>query len=370
VTDPILLDVTSLMTMPYRSGIQRVEREAIRHWPLSDQLTLVALDPSGLIRRLPDGVRAILAPTALDAARSYDDDRDALSKILVESDWLPEGFSQHILNLELFYEDWRADAYVRMCRRGWRVQWLIYDFIPWLHPEMFPSGMVRSCMPYLRALRYVSEIAFISQQTREQFERRIMRGHGRSGPVLPLGADGMGLEPQSWSPERRDVVMIGSMERRKNMHLVLDAFRILWARGVDVRLILAALEHFKSEASARQLLVLDHPDDAAIRSSLRTARAALMASEVEGFGLTPLEALYNGVPAIASESLPSLQSLPAQGHIALPSVTVITLADAVQAMMNDAYAEQLWTEAAKLSLPKWTDFAHAVAQWAAHTNPG
>jgi glycosyltransferase involved in cell wall biosynthesis len=282
-----------------------------------------------------------------------------------------------VLNLELFYDHWRAQAYRRMCRQGWRVQYLIYDFMPWLHPELFPQGISRGCMEYLRALRDVPEVAFISQQTRAEYNERVMRGRGRPGPVLPLGADGLGLERQSWSISRHDIVMIGTIEKRKNVHTVMDAFRLLWARGIENRLVLAGridpalrsdLDVFATEARQR-LALLDHPTDSELRDILRGARGVLSASSVEGFGLPPYEALYSGIPAIAAEALPSIQSLPLQGHIRVAHVTPEALADAVQSLIDDDTAARLWSEAAGLELPGWGDFIQALVRWT-ETKPG
>jgi glycosyltransferase involved in cell wall biosynthesis len=372
MTQPILLDVTSLVAAPHRSGIQRVQREVIRHWPVSSELILVALDPSGLMRRLPDAVGKLLAPARDQVGATFESDRAALQQLVLRSDWLSDSKLRHVLNLELFYDPWRADAYRRMCQSGWRIQWLVYDFMPWLHPELFPPGIVASCMPYLRALRDVPDIAFISQQTGEQYAHRVMRGQGRSGRVLPLGADGIGLERQTWSPSRTDVVAIGTLERRKNTHVLISAFRSLWASGVKARLVLAGridptfratLGECAADIAAGRLVVLDHPDDAAIRDALRSARVLVSPSAVEGFGLTPLEALNSGIPTITSDTLPSLGVLPRQGQIRLREITTKALADAIKSVLRDDMAAKLWAEASSLQLPTWQSFTHAVANW-------
>ena len=203
---PILLDITQLAAEPHRSGIQRVQREVLRHWPDPARLVLVAMDPGGVIRQLPNAVRDVLCPPPEIGLSTFDEDRRAIAALTATAPVIPEGLSRHILNLELFYDSWRADFYRRLCGEGWKVQWLIYDFMPWLHPELFPQGTSRACMHYLYALQHVPDVAFISQQTRTEYAKRVMRRKDCSGPVLPLGADGLGLEPQVWSASRRDIV--------------------------------------------------------------------------------------------------------------------------------------------------------------------
>jgi glycosyltransferase involved in cell wall biosynthesis len=372
MTPPILLDVTALVAAPYRSGIQRVERELLRHWPDPDQLAMCAFEPSGLIRILPRAISGILCTSTDVSLRDFEDERQELAGLITGAPRMQNCASRHVLNLELFYETWRTEIYLRLCRAGWRVQWLIYDFMPWVHPDLFPQGSTKWCMQYLRALRHVPEVAFISQQTRAEYADRVMRGCGRPGPVLPLGADGIGLERQAWSPNRREIVVIGTIEARKNVYRIMDAFRLLWARGLDTCLVFAgrvevperpALQAFATEAGPDRLRVLDNRHDGDLRAALRRARAVLYASEIEGFGLPPYEAMHCGIPCIAAETLPSMQLLPPRGHIRLTRISSETLADAVQSVMDDKTAERLWADAAGIVLPTWRDFAHAVAEW-------
>jgi glycosyltransferase involved in cell wall biosynthesis len=376
MTAPVLLDITSLAAAPVRSGIQRVEREVLRHWPDPQRLILVSLDPSGEIRQLPQPVRDILCPPPGTPPRSFTEDQERLRRHLAAAPKLPRRLCGHVLNLELFFDAWRADAYRRLCQQGWRVQWLIYDFMPWLHPDLFAQGTSVRCMQYLRALRHIPEVAFISDQTRREYQERTMRSHGRSGPVLPLGADGLALERQHWSPSRRDIVMIGTIEARKNIGPVMAAFRLLWSGGLDAPLVLigriapearARIEAFAAYAGPR-LTILDHASDDELRAALRKARVVLYASEIEGFGLPPYEALSVGIPAIAA-AIPSMEPLAPRGHIRLTRVTAQTLADSVRQVLDDATTARLWREAADITLPSWRDFGRAIADWAtSHTS--
>jgi glycosyltransferase involved in cell wall biosynthesis len=372
LNDQVLLDLTSLVEQPYRTGIQRVEREVLRHWPDRMQLVPCVIDPSGLIWRLPPDILAILCPAADRPRRSFAEDQSSLAALRRAATPLPGSARRHILNLELFYEPWRAQAYARMCKAGWRVQWLVYDFIPWLSPNLFAAGATQHCMHYLRALREVPEVAFISAQTRDEYHRRVMRQASMAGPVLPLGADGLGLERQAWSRGRRAIVVIGSVERRKNPHLVAEAFRRLWAQGIAAPLIFAGRINQEQESLVHDLVgeardglfrIVDHPTDDEMRDLLRGARAVLNASEVEGFGLAPYEALHCGIPVVTPGTLPSLSALPEAGQIRLRDVNAETLADAVRRVMDDDTAERLWRDAVGLELPTWRGFAHDVAAW-------
>ena len=86
---------------------------------------------------------------------------------------------ERLLNLELFYNPSRADVHLRLAASGVRVLWYLYDFLPYLRPELFPSGTTRHRMDYLRALRGIGgRLAFLSRATRSDYVDRIAHGSG------------------------------------------------------------------------------------------------------------------------------------------------------------------------------------------------
>ena len=95
---------------------------------------------------------------------------------------------------------------------------------------------------------------------------------------------------------------------------------------------------------------------------LGEARALVCATEAEGFGLPPLEALHAGIPVIAT-AMPSLDMLPPCGQIRLAEARPPAIAAAVETMLDDATAARLWQEAARVKVRSWRDFAHDVADW-------
>jgi glycosyltransferase involved in cell wall biosynthesis len=359
----VFLDLTQIIADPAHSGIQRAERELIRHWPGPAPLVPCRLDPAhGEFRQLPESLLpALLADLPL---------APHLCAHLRSGPPLPKG--ARLLCAELFTDPGRANAYLAL--RDAEVAWLVYDFLPWLHPDWFGPGGPRGLMPYLRALRAVPRVGFISEQTRADYERVMRREapKGIHGPVVPLGGDGLRLERQRFSPERRGFVFLGTLEPRKNGALVLRAFERLWqdggdahltvigkshAHGVDEQATLARLEH------EPRLRVLGRAPDSAVRAALREARALVFPSEGEGYGIPPLEALHAGIPAVIAASLPAAHGLPALGQIRLDPVSEDTLLAAVRRLLDDTEAERLWDEAAALRVPTWRTFAEAVAAW-------
>jgi glycosyltransferase involved in cell wall biosynthesis len=371
---PIHLDLTELVVRPLRSGIQRVEREAIRHWPGPAPLLPCMIDEKGQMLRLPAAVLDVLCAKDTGTTAARDAEQRTLTELVAAAEPVTTEQVKRLLNLELFFSSARADAHLRLAAAGVRVLWYLYDFLPYLRPDLFPQGTTRQCMHFLRGLRGAGRVAFLSEQTRQDYIRRVARTAPAPdpGPVLLPGADGLGLDRQIFSPDKRDFIAIGTVEPRKNPHALLVAFESLWNAGTSVRLIVAgriasdateARTFFARHAENPNLVVMEQPADDDLREVLRSARAVVMPSEAEGFGLPPYEALHAGIPAIASARLPSAALL-AGGAKLLQKMDASSIAAAVASLLDDMTAARLWETAAGLRLPTWAAFGRALGTWA------
>jgi glycosyltransferase involved in cell wall biosynthesis len=371
-TSEIFLDITELAGNPLRTGIQRVEREIIRHWPGPAALVPCRFDASsGGFVRLAQPVFEILGSSAAPPGAA---ERELLSPLLTPLGPIsPEDLSGGLFNPEVFYDSARAAAYRRICRRpDVKVSWLLFDFLPYLRPQDYPSGTARSCMHYLRALRDIPRVSFISELTKIEYTNRIARSDRAAGPHCPLGGDGLDMEKQTFRPERTSFAYIGTIEPRKNVAVIMEAFELLWASGVDAELTVIGRHDSRAtrEVAVFQRVrhdprfkYLGHASDATVRDTMREVRATLFISSVEGFGIPPYESLHAGVPVIATAGLPSLELLPPVGRVIVDAITPQAVADAVRAMLDDQNAARLWSEAAQLRIPTWREFATTIGAW-------
>ena len=371
----IFLDITELFEVPLRTGIQRVERELIRHWPGPARLVLCAYDrAANRLQVLPDAAASILIMQPEVSRLAVAEERAALHELLdnVEPTYVPLDAGP-IVNPELFLNPDRARFYRELVHEGRTdVFWLVYDFLPYLEPDWFEQGTSGHAMPYVWALRSIPQVAFISEHTRQDYLHRVMRSTDRDGPVIVLGGDGLGLEAQHFGSQRDCYVALGSIEPRKRIAAALEAFALLWSEGSQARLTVIGrlLPHAKHEIALLKALegqeLLTHlPDasDAAVRDALRHARALVFASEGEGFGLPPFEALYCGIPVIVGPGVPSIEMLRADGQIRLDHISAEGIAEAVRGLQDDGRATQLWEGVGRLVIPTWRDFAAAMARW-------
>jgi glycosyltransferase involved in cell wall biosynthesis len=374
ITSPIHLDLSELLAAPLRTGIQRIEREAIRHWGGPAPLLPFRIDREGQLLRLPQSVFEVLCAEDDGSPVARETERQSLLELASRGSPIPAKDVKRLLNLELFFSPIRADAHLRLATGGSQILWYIYDFLPFLRPDLFTPGMTRHCMHFLRGLRATTSLAFLSEQTRQDYANRIARVPltADTGPVILPGADGLQMERQSFTPERRDFVAIGTIEPRKNPQALLGAFESIWNSGANVRLIVAgrmspeateAHAFFARYANSPNLVVMEQPADQTLRAVLRQARAVVMPSEAEGFGLPPYEALHAGIPSIASARLPSAALLPG-GVRLLERMDAASIAACVVELLDDATAARLWAQAADVQLPTWAEFGRTLADWA------
>ncbi len=359
----IYLDISQLLLDPQRTGIQRAERELIRHWPGTPPIPCCFDPASQSLRVLPSRVLEAVCETG---SADIGAERRRLARGARLGGVVRPG--ERVLNAELFFDHARAAYYQR---HGTGAFWLLYDFLPWLDPQWFGTGAPLRLMPYLKACRTVEARAFISGRTREAYVRRVAR-HPDPGPVIPMGADGLGLEPQSWHPGRRSIVMLGSIEPRKNAVPAMQAFRTLRAEGhaIELTMIGHASRVFEEEVRMLRSLEgvpgfqhLENLPDAGVRDALRQARLVLFPSEGEGYGIPPMEALHAGIPVLVAASLPALDGVSPAGQIRLGQVDAGSIADGLRQVLDDTRAAALWREAQGLVVPGWRDFARDVAAW-------
>ena len=166
--------------------------------------------------------------------------------------------------------------------------------------------------------------------------------------VTPLGVD------ESWyavrqldAPDRlalpkEYVVAVGTLEPRKNLRVLLDAYRLALARRADVPpLVLVGAQGWGEALDTSGL-----PEPLLVRTGHLplpvlqqvVAGAALLAfpSRYEGFGLPPLEALAAGTPVIAADLAVTREVLGDQARFADPDSAEAVLEALLRSLVSPA----------------------------------
>lgn len=166
-------------------------------------------------------------------------------------------------------------------------------------------------------------------------ERRVTvvrEGPGIDGRVEP-GPLPAGLEPPF-------LLFVGTIEPRKNLPRLLRAIRRLRRRRTVPPLVVAgregwaygtALDLLRSDPGVR---LLGHVDDATLAALYRSATALCLPSVYEGFGLTLLEAMLAGLPALVGNQ-GALPELAGDAAVQVDPTDVGSIARGLERLLDD-----------------------------------
>lgn len=205
--------------------------------------------------------------------------------------------------------DWLAE-------QEWKPVFLVHDLIPISHPEFCRPGEAGRHQQRMRTvLASAAGVIANSGATRDalsEFARR------EGQPDLPCQVAWLASPDQLPAaamppPGRPTFVMVGTIEGRKNHLLLLHLWEklvkelgpatpklvLIGQRGWEADEVFALLD--RSPRLKGYVRELGRCDDATMFGWLDQARALLMPSFVEGFGIPVIEALQRGVPVIASD---------------------------------------------------------------------
>ena len=263
-------------------------------------------------------------------------------------------------------------------RHGIKAVYLVHDLIPITHPQFCRDGEAAKHVKRIEhALASGAGILANSNTTLDELaafaaDRRLDMPSGLGAWIAPR-------QPcralPAARPERPYFLAVGTIEGRKNHLLLLTAWKeLVREMGVDAP-ILVIIGQRGWQARPVEAILDDLGDltghvrefgrctDAELAAWMKGARALLMPSFAEGFGLPVVEALACGTPVIASD-------LPVYREIANDIPTYLLPEDrrgwneAIRAFIGDG-AER---ERQKLALkhyrsPDWPDHFARVERW-------
>ena len=206
---------------------------------------------------------------------------------------------------------------------GARVVPVIYDLLTWSHPQFFAPLFCAQFKRWLVEMIPLADACVCISHATADALRAFAAAEGLAGALPPVGVFPLGtkLTPAATEPRTevaaifdraaRPFLMVGTIEPRKNHALVLDAFERFWASGGTAPLVVIGRRGWQCEATLRRFAALaaagrpfthiGDATDADLKHAYRHARCLIFPSVAEGFGLPIVEALAQGLPAIASD---------------------------------------------------------------------
>lgn len=253
-------------------------------------------------------------------------------------------------------------------------QMILYDFIPFFHAWTVHPGNRGHLNSYIRLIFLTNRIISISDLVNEQaksivkvfsLERKAWQERTRRFDYLPLPSGLKLSEPNDFQKKPASVVMLGSLEPRKNHLQFLSALEILWREGIYVEAeilgsagwmneeILTRLHKLRAKGISVQRI--GNISDAQIRQKVGEAQVLLQISEAEGFGLPIVEALCLGTKVIVSDIRPL-------NEWKNERVKIVQLGDSI-ALANELKEVLLSPEVYRVPLPEsvsWEDWTELL----------
>jgi glycosyltransferase involved in cell wall biosynthesis len=253
----------------------------------------------------------------------------------------------------------------------------VYDCWFLRHPDAAVPAVIRAGQVLRRAVADGAVVHASSHATAEAVRELLP---GAEVAVITLGAlavpepggvrlSGTALGPLVGAPY---VLATGTIERRKNLPVLVRAFARLAADHRDVRLVIAggdgddrsaldATIALLPEAMQRQVVLTGRVDEATMGWLLRNATVLAYPSLDEGFGFPLLDAMQVGVPVVASDA-GSIPEVAGDAALLGPPGDIDGLADRLQVALTDSAerARLVSAGAARVRQHAWTATASGL----------
>ncbi len=351
----VYVEVTDTISIPYTTGIQRVVREILTRldsddYPDLDVIPIFRPAPQVDYRRLTDAEAQALRVHPAGGAASRRADRFGVLSPLVRL----AGDTKVVYQTRIHYRHLKARIRERQASRedlaiGRMEQgsvffdtegsWFdpeprstllprvlgdglipvvfVHDVMPTLYPQWFDKRQVTVFNDWLSAHIHHSDVFLTNSRCTSKDLLSIAGAQGvdLNGRMrqIPLGADFMTGESKRVpipSAIGRYLLVVGTIEPRKNHRNVLDAWNRLRNDHPDLGLIFVGKEGWMvtdlaaeiraHEDFSERFLWLGGLEDSELLWLYQNAFITLAMSQYEGLGVPVIEALKNGCPAIVS----------------------------------------------------------------------
>jgi len=231
--------------------------------------------------------------------------------------------SDILLGVDVFWELGFFEA-IKAYKEKYKIYFflLIYDIIPLLFPQYYRDQIPKKFKKYFSQTSVYDAIlttSYANVNQIKQLDENIYKGI-KTKPigVFTLGSDIRPLNVSKTNEHLEHItkdsevyLMVGTIEPRKNHDLVLNAFEKIWERDLSKKLVIVGrigwlcqhtLKRIKSSKYYnKNLFMFNQLNDQDLTFLYKNAKAVIVASAIEGFGLPLVEAMYYNIPVIASD---------------------------------------------------------------------
>jgi glycosyltransferase involved in cell wall biosynthesis len=219
----------------------------------------------------------------------------------------------------------QIDFYKKMSRSGVKIYFMVHDLLPILSPEFFEGGVLEFYELWLLTIGEVSDgVITVSKSVADELKdwiesKNIVREKPLKIGWSHNGSDFQSSKPTFGLPEDADKTLsvlknnisflsVGTLEPRKGHLQMLEAFEILWEKGLNVNLVFVGKEGWnvenlknkisKSPELGNRLFWLSGISDEYLEKVYQVSTCLICPSMGEGFGLPIVEGAQKGIPMI------------------------------------------------------------------------
>jgi len=385
----ILIDFTDTYVTGLNTGIQRVVRNIIKNKDIIQDITQKEVIPTIFVgkpvqkeaiykkRNIVHKVRQHLVryPYLYSiAARSYKRFSKHKPDMLIQKivgKKVNASYDDILFVGDAFWSECYEDEFFEFASKL-NLVLLIHDIIPITHPDIQPEHIVKAFNTKVIDMMKISKLILTVSKSEAKIVKDFLRSKNIDKPIYPirLGTD-IKISQSIKKPNGFDVkefyLMVGTVEPRKNHLFVLEAFHKIWKENQDFpNLVIAGRFGWKYQSvldfissspfKDKKLFFIESPPDEELEYLYQNAKALIMASIREGFGLPIVEAMAKHKPILASD-IEVFKEVAGDYPIYFDPYNVDSLIDAIKSFETGAIKPSL----PNITLNTWEDTARDIA---------
>lgn len=224
---------------------------------------------------------------------------------------------------------------------------------------LISKSLISSVVPYTKSvLKYLDALTAVSPAASEYVKNLT----DRHIEIVPNGIDLQRFKNNEQNSNKKTILFLGRLEKRKGLEYLLDAYQILKNKHPEVVLSIAgsgakrkSLEKYIEQRSIKDVSFLGFiPESDKVNLMSSATVYCSPAPYGESFGIVLLEAMAVGTPVVAGNNAGYAGVMTGSGMLSLVNPrSTLDLAQRLEIMIYDEDVRKLWKNWAKNEINKY-----------------